>query len=158
MTEMEECLLPLSTDRQKILLLSGPGGIGKSQLARDYAWHHQHDYDSLFWTNGRPEQSLRTSIARISEQVPLPRVLDSNQKVSKSEGDIDKAMHAIDCWLTSAGNSRWLLLIDNVDTQLTEDDEEGVSQTGCGYDVTRYIPSVAQGSIIITSRLPFPCS
>ena len=155
MLEMEECLLPLSTDRQKILVLSSPGGIGKSQMARDYASHHQHDYDSLFWTNGRSEQSLRTSIARISELIPLPRVLDSNQKVRKTEGDIDKAMHAVDCWLTSAGNSRWLIIIDNVDTQLAEDDEEEVSHTGRGYDVARYIPSVAQGSIIITSRLCF---
>ena len=155
MLEMEECLLPLSTDRQKILVLSSPGGIGKSQIARDYASHHQHDYDSLFWTNGRSEQSLRTSIARISELIPLPRVLDSNQKVRKNEGDINKALHAVDCWLTSAGNSRWLVIIDNVDTQLAEDDEEEISHTGRGYDVARYIPSVAQGSIIITSRLSF---
>lgn len=88
----------------------------------------------------------------MSEQIPLPRVLDSNQKVPKNEGDIDKATHAVDCWLTSAGNSRWLLIIDNVDTQLAE---EEVSHTGDGYDVTRYIPSVAQGSIVITSRLSF---
>ena len=156
MLNMEDYLLPLSTDRQKILVLSGPGGIGKSQMAREYASRHQHDYDSLFWTNGRSEQSLRANIARIAEQIPLPRVLNSNKKVPKNEGDIDKAMHAVDCWLTSSGNSRWLLMIDNVDTQLAEDDEEEeVSRTGRGYDVVKYIPSVAQGSIIITSRLSF---
>ena len=155
MLDMDEYLLPLSTDKQKILVLCGPGGIGKSQMARDYASYHQHDYDSLFWINGRSEQSLRTSIARISELIPLPRVLDSNKKVPKNEGDINEAMIAVDCWLTSAGNSRWLIIIDNVDTQLAEDDEEEVSQTGRGYDVARYIPSVAQGSVIITSRLSF---
>ena len=155
MLDMDASLLPLSADTQRILVLSGPGGIGKSQMARDYASHHQHDYDSVFWTDGRSEQSLRTSIARMSELIPLPRFLDSNQKVPKNEGDIDKAMHAVDRWLTSAGNSRWLVIIDNVDTQIAEDDEEAVSQTGRGYDVAKYIPSVAQGTIIITSRLSF---
>ena len=155
MLAMDACLLPISTDTQRILVLSGPGGIGKSQMARDYASHHQHDYDSVFWTDGRSEQSLRTSIARISELIPLPRFLDSNQKVPKNEGDIDKARHAVDRWLTSAGNSRWLVIIDNVDTQIAEDDEEGVSQTGRGYDVAKYLPSVAQGTVIITSRLSF---
>ena len=155
MGDMEKRLLPLSLDRQIILVLSGPGGIGKSQMVRDYASQHRNDYDSLFWTNGGSEQSLRTSIARIAELIPLPRVLDSNQKVPKNEGDIDKAMHAVDSWLTSAGNSRWLIIIDNVDTQAAEDDDEDGSQTNGAYDVARYIPSVTQGTVIITSRLSF---
>ena len=155
MVDMEKRLLPLSLDRQKILVLSGPGGIGKSQMVRDYASQHRHDYDSLFWTNGGSEQSLRTSIARVAELIPLPRVLDSNQKVPKNEGDIDKAMHAVDSWLTSAGNSRWLIIIDNVDTQAAEDDDEDGSQTNGAYDVARYILSVNQGTVIITSRLLF---
>lgn len=155
MVDMEKCLLPLSLDRQKLLVLSGPGGIGKSQMVRDYASQHRHGYDSLFWTNGGSEQSLRTSIARIAELIPLPRVLDSNQKISKNEGDIVKAMHAVDSWLTSAGNSRWLIIIDNVDSQAAEDIDEGGSQTDGAYDVARYIPSVTQGTVIITSRLSF---
>lgn len=155
MLDMEKCLLPPSSDRQKILVLSGPGGIGKSQMVRAYASQHQHDYDSLFWTNGRSAQSLRTSTARIAELIPLPRVLDFNQKVPKNEGDIDKAMHAVDSWLTSAGNCRWLVIIDNVDNQIAEDGDEEVSQTGGEYDVARCIPSVAHGTVMITSRLSF---
>ena len=85
MLDMEGFLLPLSSDKQNILVLSGPGGIGKSQMVRDYASQHRHDYDSLFWTNGGSEQSLRTSIARMAELIPLPRVLDSNHRVPKNE-------------------------------------------------------------------------
>ena len=96
MLDMDEYLLPLLTDRQKILVLSGPGGIGKSQIVREYAIHHQHDYDSIFWTNGRSEQSLRTTIARMAELIPLPQVLDSNQKLPNNEGDIDKAILAVE--------------------------------------------------------------
>lgn len=32
MLDMDACLLPLSADTQRILVLSGPGGIGKSQM------------------------------------------------------------------------------------------------------------------------------
>ena len=155
MLDMDEYLLPLLTDRQKILVLSGPGGIGKSQIVREYAIHHQHDYDSIFWTNGRSEQSLRTTIARMAELIPLPQVLDSNQKLPNNEGDIDKAILAVECWLTSSGNFRWLLIIDNVDTQLAQDEEDEISRTGRGYDVAKYVPSVVQGSVVITSRLSF---
>ena len=153
--EMEDRLLPLSSDRQKILVLSGPGGIGKSQMARHYALQHRETYDSLFWTSGKSEQSLRTGIARIAELIPLPRVLDTNQKLLKNEGDIERAMLAVNSWFASAGNTRWLVVVDNVDNYVEQDDNEEVSRAAGGYDVTRYLPSVAHGTVIITSRLSF---
>ena len=162
--DMEEYLLPLSPNRQKILVLSGPGGIGKSQMARSYATQHQNDYESLFWIDGRSEQSLRMSLARIAELIPLPRVLNFENKIPKAEGDINKAILAVESWFTSVGNSRWLVIIDNVDTQSAEEEEkeeeeeEGVFQAVSGYDVARYIPSVAQGAVIVTSRLSFLAS
>ena len=153
--EMEDHLLPLSSDRQKILVLSGPGGIGKSQMARHYALQHRDTYDSLFWTSGKSEQSIRTSMARVAELIPLPRVLDTNQKLLKDEGDIERAMLAVNSWLTSAGNTRWLIVVDNVDNYVEQDDDEEVLQAAGGYDVAKYLPSVAHGTIIITSRLSF---
>ena len=155
MRAMEEHLLPLSPGMQKLLVLSGPGGIGKSQLVRDYAMAHQNDYDSLFWVDGRSEQGLRTSMARMAELIPLPFVLDADNRVPKNEGGIDKALHAVDAWLTSAGNRRWLIVIDNIDAYDCEDgDEVNFDVTG-RYDVAKYIPAVAQGYIVITSRLSF---
>lgn len=153
MCEMEKHLLPISADKQTLLVLSGPGGIGKSQLARDYASRHRHDYDAVFWTNGKSEQSLRVSIARIAELIPLPHVLDPDQKVLKNEGDIDRAMHAVELWLTTNGNSRWLIIIDNVDNQVDEDSSLELSGGAGGFDVTEYIPAVTHGTFIITSRL-----
>lgn len=153
MSEMEKHLLPISDDSQRLLVLSGPGGIGKSQLARDYALRHRHDYDAVFWINGKSEQNLRISIARIAELIPLPHVLDLNQKVLKNEGDIDRAIRAVELWLTTSGNTRWLIIIDNVDNQVDENESLELSGGGYAYDVTVYVPSVTQGTFIITSRL-----
>ena len=44
------------------------------------------------------------------------------------------------------------MITNNVDTKLAEEETES-SSSGSGHDVTRYIPSVAQGTLIITSRL-----
>ena len=153
MRDMEEHLLHLSHEKQKLLVLSGPGGIGKSQMAREYASQHRDHYNSIFWTNGKTEQSLHTSIAQIAELIPLPQVLDAAQKVPKNEGDIERAMHAVETWLSSDGNARWLVIIDNVDAQVEGRDAETVTEADGAYDVSEYIPAADQGSILITSRL-----
>lgn len=38
-----------SQDEKRYVFLSGMGGDGKSELARAYAYHHQMDYDDIFW-------------------------------------------------------------------------------------------------------------
>ena len=48
MGAIERILLPSDCDRQKILVLQGLEGIGKSQIARELATIHQHDYKSIF--------------------------------------------------------------------------------------------------------------
>ena len=155
LTSMEEYLLPTPADIQRLLVLSGPGGVGKSQLARAYALKHQHHYDSLFWTDGRSEQSLRNSIAQMAELIPLPHVLDSTQKLPQNEGDLAKAFHAVQTWLTSAGNSQWLIIIDNVDNYTSAEKDQAGMREDEQYDVCKYIPCASQGSLIITSRLSY---
>lgn len=48
MDAMEQRLLPVSKDQQTILVLSGMGGMGKSQMAREYAKKHQNEYTAIF--------------------------------------------------------------------------------------------------------------
>ena len=153
MTSIERHLLPQIPDEQQIVVLSGPGGIGKSQLARQYAVKYQRDYASIFWVDGRSEQSIRRSIAQMSELIPLPQVLDSSQKLGLNEGDIARALQAVQTWLTSDGNTGWLIIIDEVDSQMIADEREEDSEKAGGYDMCPYIPTVSQGSLIITSRL-----
>lgn len=48
MRAMEDSLLPAARDKQKVLVLQGTGGIGKSQMAQEDASRHQDDYTAIF--------------------------------------------------------------------------------------------------------------
>ncbi|MCJ1283148.1 hypothetical protein MMC26_002475 [Xylographa opegraphella] len=160
MDSIEEALLPLSRERQRIVVLQGMGGIGKSQLARSYATKHQNSYSAIFWLDAKTEQSLKRSIAQISEQIPLPDVLDAGRRIRYGEAGLDAAAEAVFNWLCLKDNTDWLLVFDNVDRHLSSEKQEyelrGPSDSGiAAYDAYKYVPEVSHGSLLITSRLSF---
>jgi Cdc6-like AAA superfamily ATPase len=61
--KMEEALLPRPTShvRRKVFVLYGLGGVGKTQLAVEFARMHKKSFSAVFWldgsTRGRVEQS-----------------------------------------------------------------------------------------------------
>lgn len=151
--EMRKSLgLPHPTTRRRILVLQGLGGIGKTQIAIEHAIRSQRSYTAIFWANGKTETMLRLSIAALAEQVPLPDVLDSKGRLKKGDSGLQEAINAVMSWFDEPNNTRWLLIIDNVDSQLASvvGKQEGNEES---YDVRQYFPSNTRGSIIITTRL-----
>jgi MinD superfamily P-loop ATPase len=56
---MKEQLMPgEASDRRKICVIYGLGGMGKTQLAIEYARLHKALYTSFFWLDGKTEESL----------------------------------------------------------------------------------------------------
>lgn len=51
-------------------------------------------------------------------------------------------------WLALEGNSRWLIIFDNVDQYLPVN-----GATGDVYDIAEFFPTPDYGSILLTSRL-----
>jgi adenylylsulfate kinase-like enzyme len=51
---MEKVLLPRSRMqmRRKVFVLYGLGGIGKTQLAVEFARKHQSTFSAIFWLDG----------------------------------------------------------------------------------------------------------
>ena len=130
------------TQRLRLAILQGLGGVGKTQLTMEYAARHQGPYTAIFWCNGKSEALLKLELARLAEQIPLHGVLDSNNKILKDELGVEKAVTAVFEWLSETHNTKWLIIIDNVDT-------EGAVPTS--YDIWKQLP--CHGSILITSRL-----
>jgi NB-ARC domain len=118
---------------RKVLILGGMGGIGKTQLAITYTKRHRASYTSIFWLNATSEATLKTSLRNVANRTFLP------ETVSKLD-DNQICIH-VSNWLSEQGNTRWLLIFDNYD----EPDQ---------YQVEKYYPSVAHGSVIITTRQP----
>jgi hypothetical protein len=132
--QMENILLSNSNhSTRKVLILGGMGGIGKTRLAIKYAKQHCTSYSSVFWLNATSESALNSSLRDVANRILPPATV--------SKLDDDQLRIQVLNWLSELDNTRWLLILDNYDNP----DQ---------YNLTKYYPSVAHGSIIITTRQP----
>jgi len=145
-----------------VVVLYGTGGVGKTQIALEYVYRYHAEYSSVFWVNAASKQTTHLGFTTIMQQL-----IDHQAELSdtpdythigqllKMTGKLDSAgkftlqqhaddMHVIDAvkrWFTGKSNSKWLLVLDNLD------DLES-------FKLNDYIPSCVHGTVIITSRRP----
>ena len=146
---MDDYLLPrVSTDPRnventRLFGLCGMGGIGKTDLAVEYAFSRRSKFGAVFWLEAGGVSQLASDFGRIAAEVGLESA-DEAQDLGTSK-EISKA------WLSkprsnvidSKGqkdNDSWLLIFDNADNlDIIQD----------------YLPWSGNGSVLITSRDPF---
>jgi hypothetical protein len=85
--------------------LHGLGGVGKTQLAIEYAWKHLGGYEAVLWVRADSPQTLDASLAGIAGVLGLPE-----SSVKEQDVQTDAVLR----WLK--GHERWLLIADNADT------------------------------------------
>ncbi|KXX75712.1 Kinesin light chain [Madurella mycetomatis] len=148
--DLERCLLPRSRSlrtQQQIFVLYGLGGIGKTQLAADFARRHKATFSSVFWLDGRSEDNLRKSFAGYASKIPKGQIPDrSRDVVPTTNDDVNVVVADVLDWLARPDNADWLLIFDNVDQDVDQGGETGV------YNIRRYLPG-DHGSVLITTRL-----
>lgn len=106
--------------------ISGLGGLGKSQIAIEYAYRHRDDYNTVFWVRSDSQAALSSGFGEIA------RVLNLPEKDAQKPEDI---VRAVNRWLEN--NSGWLLIFDNVDEPAL---------------VKPFHPNNANGHFVLTSR------
>jgi tetratricopeptide (TPR) repeat protein/transcriptional regulator with XRE-family HTH domain len=106
--------------------LSGLGGIGKTQVALEYAYRHTQDYTTIFWVGAETEESLLTDVAAIAALLELPE---------RAEADQNRLLASVTRWL--ANETGWLLILDNL--------EEGPL-------AQRLLPPTWHGAVLLTTR------
>src|SRR5947209_5915669 len=107
--------------------ISGLGGIGKTQVAVEYAYRYRDHYQAIFWINA-------TSLDAISAYfVILATLLDLPEQQEKEQ---DIVLRAVKRWLSS--HTHWLLILDNVD------DLEMIVD---------FLPVTGTGDVLLTTRL-----
>jgi hypothetical protein len=151
MEEVEHVLMPRpgQSERQKIFILRGLGGIGKTQLAVEFARRHHRYFSSVFWIDGRSEDTLRRSIASCASRIPQEQISETSRTyASDSHADVAEVVGDVLAWLARPDNDSWLLIFDNVDREYRV--QGGDPQA---YDVKRYLPGADHGSVIVTTRL-----
>ncbi len=151
MAKLEQTLLPHphQSQRQKIHVLCGLGGMGKTQLAVEFARQYHRRFSTVFWLDGQNEDSLKRSIASCAKRIPQDQIADKFRTYDANNSvDIDAAVRAVMVWLAQTDNTAWLLIFDNVDREYNE--QGGDSQA---YDIKRYFSGADHGSVLITTRL-----
>jgi tetratricopeptide (TPR) repeat protein len=110
-------------------VVHGLGGIGKTRLAVEYAWRSGDRYDAALFVVADSRASLRTGLAR------LARLLLPDQPAGRAEDELVEAVLAC-----LQDQNRWLLILDNVDTE----EAEGA--------VLEILPRLSNGHVLVTSR------
>lgn len=86
--------------------ISGLGGIGKTQIAAEYAHRHREQYSSVFWVVGASRQKLVESYLVIASKL---------FEVNNSGKSPEWVAKDLKCRLEKANQLKWLLIVDGAD-------------------------------------------
>ncbi|KAJ3495526.1 hypothetical protein NLG97_g3331 [Lecanicillium saksenae] len=131
--------------------LVGLGGVGKSQLAIEYAYRTQERFSDtwVFWVHASNTARFEQGFRDIATFVRLPGRQDPKANIFQLIHD----------WLLDKGNGSWVIILDNVDDasflKTPGPDAEAVATTmksTPSRQLRSYIPRCQHGCVLITSR------
>jgi len=108
--------------------ISGLGGIGKTQIAVEYAYRHLHDYTAILWATAPSHETLAVAFTSIAKLLGLRQQDESDQNI---------LVAIVKRWL--ATHTSWLLILDNVDADVLALIDE-------------FLPRQSQGVVLLTTR------
>ncbi|GAA4057911.1 FxSxx-COOH system tetratricopeptide repeat protein [Streptomyces shaanxiensis] len=107
--------------------IHGMGGVGKTQLAIEYAYRHQSEYDVVWWIPAERPGQIGQALVELAQRLGL---------VTSTEANI--AGPAVrEALREGRPYARWLLIFDNADSP---------------EQVRHYFPQGGDGHILVTSR------
>ncbi|KAA6407667.1 MAG: hypothetical protein FRX48_08505 [Lasallia pustulata] len=108
----------------RIFLLHGMGGAGKTQICLKFAEDHQDQFRRILWVDSSNEETIKQSLKNIANH--------PDAKSSRVQGTPEAALY----WLSIT--DKWLLIFDNADGEPDIVEEN--------------LPSGTGGHVLVTSR------
>lgn len=118
----------LSAEKQTIQVqaLSGLAGIGKTQIALEYAYRYRDTYQAVFWLKGYTPGAFLADLLSLATLLNLPEQKETDQQIVLAA--IRRAL---------AHLSNWLIVLDDLDS----------------FDLLEsLLPTRGQGHLLITTR------
>ena len=156
LSEIDTVLLPrpepkeaLKPGKLRSFALCGMGGVGKTQIAIQFALTRKEHFDAVFWIQADDRQKLDRDISQIATHLELVNTIEAEDQVvsrniaiswlSEPHRGSYPAVNADGEALQEAPDANWLMIFDNADSPeiLRGDWLSGIS-----------------GSILVTSRDP----
>ena len=106
--------------------ISGLGGIGKTQIAIEYAYRYHQDYQVVLWARAESQDALTSSYVAIASLLNLPEKEAQEQAIT---------VQAVKTWLQV--HSGWLFMLDNADDLAL---------------VPTFLPPAMGGHLLLTTR------
>ena len=127
---LTELATSLRTNRTAALAqpraISGLGGIGKTQIAVEYAYRYHSDYQMELWARAETREALLSSFVTCAQVLNLPEKASPDQAIT---------VNAFIQWMKT--HTKWLLILDNSDNLEM---------------VIEFLPPAFEGHILLTTR------
>ncbi|KAJ9137354.1 TPR-like protein [Coniochaeta hoffmannii] len=130
LNEIEKVLEPGTRPHSlRVFTLSGIGGVGKTQIARQYVSRHRNQYPTIMWIGADNVINIGQSFRDVAKKIGL---IQSEQEMQ----DTAAATLKVKNWLAETSHA-WLFVFDNADD----------------IAVLKHVwPANGQGAIIVTTR------
>lgn len=109
-----------------IEVITGPGGVGKSSIALEYAYKQAGKYDVIRWINAESPEALLAGYMEFAY---------SKKLAGKGAASREEILSLVKDWM--AYNGEWLFIFDHAEKQ---------------GDIKEYVPASYRGNILITSE------
>ncbi|KAI1210264.1 P-loop containing nucleoside triphosphate hydrolase protein [Annulohypoxylon truncatum] len=160
---------------RRTVILHGLGGIGKTQLAREYIKRHRDHFTAAVWLNARDATSLQQSYLQTAQRIHnrAPVIYVSNAVQNQ---DPKECVEAVKRWLDEPANDGWIVIYDNYDDPkfgapqpfngessenagrglLVDEHSQAASRDEYfaqgAFDIRPFLPVTDHGAIIMTTR------